>query len=250
MEVPAGHEPEWVVAANNDVEKKNAEAATAFYATWEKKDSKAFLDSLTEDAQHLDFSRPADGQKGKAAAKKDFDAFIKAFPDMKMNVKNMWAAGPYVVLESQATGTFKGALGPLKPTQKTGTLHGLDVMKLADGKLALGHSYGSGAEFAGAFGLMAKDAGKPPAKPAGGAKAPSTPLPPPGLPPAGGAKPGGGAKPTPPPAGGPKPPPPPGGAKPPAPGAKPPAAGAKPPAPPAGAKPPAAPAPKPPAPKP
>lgn len=259
MEVPAGHEPEWVVAANNDVEKKNAEAATAFYATWEKKDSKAFLDSLTEDAQHLDFSRPADGQKGKAAAKKDFDAFIKAFPDMKMNVKNMWAAGPYVVLESEATGTFKGALGPLKPTQKTGTLHGLDVMKLADGKLALGHSYGSGAEFAGAFGLMPKDAGKPPAKPAGGAKAPSTPLPPPGLPPAGGAKPGGGAKPTPPPAGGPKPPPPPGGAKPPAPGAKPPAAGAKPPAPvgapkppapPAGAKPPAPPAPKPPAPKP
>ena len=216
-ETPAGHEPEWVVAANTDAEKKNSEAATAFFAAWEKKDGKAFLALLMDDAQHVDFAQPVDGKKGKAAAKKDFDAFSKAFPDMKMTAKNMWAAGNYVVVESEATGTFTGALGPLKPTKKTGTLHGVDVMRLADGKLAVGHSYGSGAEFAGAFGLMPKAAAKPPvkppahapAKPGGGAKAPHTPLPPAGLPPAGGAKP--------PAPGAPKPPPPPVAPKPPAP---------------------------------
>lgn len=241
MEVPAEHKPEWVVAANNEAEKKNTELVTTFYAAWEKKDAKAFLDLMADDAQHVDYSRPADPPKGKDAAKKEFETFTKAFPDVKMTKKNVWAAGDYVVIESDMTGTFKGALGPMKPTNKTGTIHGLDVMQTRDGKMAQGWSYGSGAEFAGAFGLMPKEApkapgaakppapgGKPVAPPAG-AKAPSTPLPPPGLPPAGKQ---GGAKPPAPPAG-PKPAAPPAGAKPPAP-----PAGPKPPAPPA---PPAAP---------
>lgn len=250
MEVPAGHSPEWVVAANNDTEKKNIELVTAFNAAWEKKDSKAFLDAMADDVQYTDYSRPADSPKGKVAAKKEFDTFSKAFPDMKMERKNVWAAGDYVVVEAEATGTFKAALGPMRPTNKTGTIHWLDVMKVSNDKVAQGWSYASGAEFAGAFGLMPKDAGKPPA-PAAGNKAAlppgaHTPLPPPGLPP--------GATKAPPPAGGAKPPaPPPGGAKAPAPGgaAKPPApppGGAKAPAP--GAAKPPAPQPAPPAPKP
>jgi len=206
MEVPADHKPEWVVAAGNDAEKKNTELVSSFFGAWEKKDSKAFLELLTDDAQHIDYSQPQDSPKGKDAAKKEFETFSKAFPDMKGNRKNVWAAGDYVVVESEMTGTFKGALGPLKPTNKTGTVHGLDVMKTRDGKLAHGVSYGSGAEFAGAFGLIPKDGGKPatqpgkPPAPGGKAVPPSgrasgnTPLPPPGLKPAP-------IKPTPPPAG-------------------------------------------------
>lgn len=189
-EVPAEHQPEWVVAAGNDAEKKNTETVTAFYGVWEKKDPKAFVEMLADDAQHIDYSQPKDAPKGKDAAKKEFESFTKAFPDMKMEKKAVWAAGDYVVVEGVFTGTFKGALGPLKPTNKTGSMHGLDVMKVKDGKLAMGWSYGSGAEFAGQFGLMPKEGAKPPAgkAPAAGAKPQlppgkkaETPLPPPGV---------------------------------------------------------------------
>lgn len=214
MEVPADHKPEWVVASNSEAEKKNAELVSSFFGVWEKKDTKAFLDLLSDDASHVDYSMPTDPPKGKDAAKKQFETFVKAFPDMKMSAKNTWAAGDWVIVESEVTGTFKGALGPLKPTNKTGTLHALDVMQTRGGKMAQGFTYGSGAEFAGAFGLMPpKDKvtpapGKPPAV------APKPVQPPAGLPPA---------------------------TKPPAPTAKPPAPAAKPPAPAAPKAPPAAP---------
>jgi ketosteroid isomerase-like protein len=205
MEPPAGHAPQWLTSDSGEAEKKNIETTTAMYAAWEKNDAKGFEALIADDVSWTEFFQPKDAPKGKATAKKQLADFQKAFGDLKLERKNVWAAGDLVFVETAMTATFKGPLGPIKPTKKTGTTHGFDVVQVKDGKLANGWSYGSSAEFAGAFGLIPKDAGRPPAPkagpkmPPGGMKA-HTPLPPPGLPPGPvKAGPPGGAKPAAPP---------------------------------------------------
>src|SRR5258706_15430173 len=96
----------------------------------------------------------------------------KAMPDAKITPKNVWAAGDYVIAETEMTGTLKGAIGPIKPTNKTGTIHMVDVALVKDGKMAHGWAYGSSAEFANAFGLM-KPKAPPPTFKATGAQVPA-----------------------------------------------------------------------------
>jgi hypothetical protein len=82
-----------------------------------------------------------------------------------MTTKNMFAVGDWVVVEAEMTGTFKGPLGTLKPTNKSATTHAADVIKLKDGKAVMGATYSNGLEFAVLYGLM-------PAPKMGGAKGP------------------------------------------------------------------------------
>lgn len=157
MDVPsADARPEWIASAGTDIEKKNAEAATAFFATFGKKDEKGYLDARTADSVDTAYTAP-DDLTGKDNLKKHFQQMAAAFPDMQASVKNQWAAGDYVAAEVEWTGTMKGALGPVKPTNKTGTIHSFEILQFKDGKLAHRFTYGSGAEFAMAFGLMPKE---------------------------------------------------------------------------------------------
>ena len=54
------------------------------------------------------------------------------------------------------TATHAGPLGPLKPTKKPVTMHGLDIMVVKDGKLASGSSYSNSFELLGQEGLLPK----------------------------------------------------------------------------------------------
>jgi hypothetical protein len=83
------------------------------------------------------------------------------------------------------TGTLKGALGPVKPTNKSGTTHALEIIQFKGGKMARGWGYASMAELATVYGLGPKPgapaAGKAPAPaakaPAAAPKAPAGPAP-------------------------------------------------------------------------
>ncbi len=141
---------EWVTAGGSPDEQKNVEAVKALYATLEKKDTKAFEAALADDAVFADLARPED-VKGKAKIKDDFAKFTKAFPDLKLEAKQVVGAGKYVVVEGSWTGTMEGQLGPLKPTKKKGSLHFVDVFELKDGKVAKLTTYSNGAEFAATF---------------------------------------------------------------------------------------------------
>jgi ketosteroid isomerase-like protein len=180
---PTG-EPEMVWAKDGEDTSKNEAAVKSVYAAFEKHDDKAFLAAMDDNCTWADYAQPTD-MKGKDAAKKFFGEFGKAFPDLKMNAKNIFAAGDYVVVEAEMTGTFKGALGAVKPTNKSATTHAADVIKLKDGKAVAGATYSNGLEFAVLYGLMpapkmggkgpdAKpgDAKKPDAKPADTTKKP------------------------------------------------------------------------------
>lgn len=151
---PAG-ETEMIMAKDGEDTSKNEAAVKAVYASFEKKDEKAFLAGMDDNCVWADYAQPAD-MKGKDAAKKFFGEWSKAFPDSKMTTKSMFAAGDWVVVEAEMTGTFKGPLGggAVKPTGKSATTHAADVIKLKDGKAVMGSTYSNGLEFAVLYGLM------------------------------------------------------------------------------------------------
>ncbi len=161
---PAPGEPEMVWAKDGEDTSKNVAALMAMAQSMEKKDDKAFLATLDDNATWAEYAQPAD-MKGKDSAKKFFGEFTKAFPDLKVTAKNTFAAGDWVVAEWEMTGTFKGPLGggAVKPTNKSATTHAADVVKFKDGKAVMGSTYSNGLEFAVLYGLM-------PAPKMGGAK--------------------------------------------------------------------------------
>jgi steroid delta-isomerase-like uncharacterized protein len=135
----------WIAAKDSPEEQKNLDVVKSLYPLFEKKDEKAFLALLTDDFVHSDQPEPED-VKGKEGAKKELATWLKAFPDLKMNVTNAWAFGDIVVTEVETTGTLKGPLGALKPNGKSATTHGVDVVELKDGKIARITSYANGRE--------------------------------------------------------------------------------------------------------
>jgi steroid delta-isomerase-like uncharacterized protein/uncharacterized protein (TIGR02246 family) len=153
----------WVEAKGGAEDDKNVEHVKAIYSAMEKKDEKAFLALITDDAVHSDLTQPTDA-KGKAAAKAEFAMFTKAMPDIKVNATNSWGFGDLVVTEVEFSGTLKGAMGPIKATNKSGTTHNVDVSEFKDGKIARVTSYGSGLEFAAVYGLLPPEPKAPPAK--------------------------------------------------------------------------------------
>lgn len=172
---------EWITQTGSEEEKKNADAVKAFYAAYDSKDSKAITASMTDDVVFVDMGRPDGDTKTNTKVTKDWETFSKAFPDVKFSPKSITAAGNLVVVEGSFSGTMKGNLGPIKATNKNGTVHFVDILELKGGKVSKLVSYNNGAEFAGAF-LPPPPApkGPPAAKPApapGGDKAAKPPVP-------------------------------------------------------------------------
>lgn len=156
-----------IVAKDSPDEAKNVDLAKAFYMTFEKKDDKGYLAGMQPDVQMFDYTGMND-TKGTDAAKKNWGEMLKTFPDVKLTPKLVMGFDNFVVAAVEMTGTMKGPMGPVKATNKAGTMHVLDIVELKDGKAKTVWTYGSGLEAAISFGLMA-----PP--PMGGAKPPTPP---------------------------------------------------------------------------
>ena len=157
------------VAKGTGDEDKNVDAIKASSAAVEKKDAKAFLDSMTDDSTY-DANVMPKPMQGKKSAEAWFKSFTHAFPDLKSTSTNMWGVEDYVINEYVMTGTQKGALsgpaGTIPATGKPVTLHGVEIFQLKDGKMVHGWGYENGAEFAMQLGLM-----KPPGQPKADASA-------------------------------------------------------------------------------
>jgi steroid delta-isomerase-like uncharacterized protein len=155
------------VAKGTPEEDKNVELSKTVIKSFETHDLKTFEAANADDIVWEDISMPAP-TKGKAEAKKMFEAMGKAFPDVKIAVDNIWGIEDFVIQETTMTGTHKGPLagpgGTIPATKKPVNFHGVDVIQIKDGKAVKGWSYANGAELAMQLGLI-----KPP--PAGAANA-------------------------------------------------------------------------------
>lgn len=123
-----------------------------------------------DDANESDQASDKDN-KGKAAIEGNLKGLFSAFPDVKIQVPNAFAAGDYVIVEGKLTGTHKGALGPIKPTNKQVEISYAEVFKVKDGKIAEVTRFRNDMAMAAQLGLLGetpkdapKDAPKAPPK--------------------------------------------------------------------------------------
>lgn len=147
------------------VAKEGDPSSDAMARKWFDNTSKGDVKGLTDmaaDDYVASMQYMAADSKGKKALEKEATESNKAFADQKTTVAVCVPAGDYVACEYQWTATWKGPAMGMQPTGKTGTVHGLDVIKVKDGKVTHVTGYANGLEFATAFGLaQPKEAGKP-----------------------------------------------------------------------------------------
>jgi steroid delta-isomerase-like uncharacterized protein len=136
----------------------NVEVARSVYGAIENKSEKDLLARLTDD---VTLDGPFGKMIGKAEAKKFFATFARAFPDARLTVTNAWGTADGALVEYVLTGTQKGTIQGVAPTNRTVAVHAVDVMKITDGKVASSSTYSNGLELLTELGAF-KPAGPPP----------------------------------------------------------------------------------------
>ncbi|HYQ25928.1 MAG TPA: nuclear transport factor 2 family protein [Polyangiaceae bacterium] len=154
------------VASGSDAEKANLLAFGKEVDGFNKHDSAAALGASADDIVFSKQSAPAD-LTGKKEVQKGMDEMFKAFPDAKMEVKTVWAAGDYVVASGIWSGTNTGDMAKMKKTGKAVSLHFIQVDKFAAGKTKNAWLFMNGAAAAAQLGLLPS---KPPEPKAGESK--------------------------------------------------------------------------------
>jgi len=161
------HEPEIVVAKDDDTEKKNLESAKALMDDFNKRDWKA-LDATFDDKLVWSEQGMAKDFGNKAETMKSHQGLVKAFSDVKFSSDNMWAAGDYVAWQGTMTGTNDGPapeMGLPKATKKPITIKFFQLLKYGkDGKLTNSWGFWNSGAMAMQLGLVPPPAGAPAAK--------------------------------------------------------------------------------------
>jgi steroid delta-isomerase-like uncharacterized protein len=70
--------------------------------------------------------------------KKSMDEFFNAFPDNHFTVDDMFAEGDKVAVRYTITGTHRGELMGIRPTNKKVTLMAIEIDRIVDGKFVEG----------------------------------------------------------------------------------------------------------------
>ena len=83
--------------------------------------------------------------EGGAEATEYVMVWARAFPDMHQTVVNELTVGDWIVQEFTVTGTHTGTLtspdGDIPPTNRNATTRGVQLQRIADGKIAEEHVY-------------------------------------------------------------------------------------------------------------
>jgi predicted ester cyclase len=141
-----------VVAADNEVEKNNLDAVKKGNEAFQTGKPADYMAFYADDAMESDQAGSKDA-KGKKEIQAGAEMFKKAFPDLKLDMTDTFAAGDYVVQMGTFTGTNKGALGPMKPTNKEVKGQFAEVIKMKDGKMAEVWRFRNGMSMAMQLGL-------------------------------------------------------------------------------------------------
>src|SRR4028118_1208905 len=79
---------------------------------------------------------PVPGQgPGLEGVKQYFSSMHTAFPDVQMNIDDMIAEGDKVVARVNVGGTHQGEFMGIDPTGNRVTITGIDILRIADGKI-------------------------------------------------------------------------------------------------------------------
>jgi len=113
----------------------NRTLAQRFYEeVWNKGNLDAVTDLMTSD--FVDHAAPPGFPTGPEGAKQVFIMYRNAFPDFRLSVEDLIAEDDKVVARWVTHGTHQGELMGIPPTGKAVTVTGIDVFRLAGGKIA------------------------------------------------------------------------------------------------------------------
>ena len=93
----------------------------------------ALVDDLVADDYVGHSSFP--GTSTREGHKQFFVALRRAFPDLQITVEDQIAEGDQVVTRWSARGTHKGEFAGIQPTGKRAVMTGIDIDRIANGKL-------------------------------------------------------------------------------------------------------------------
>lgn len=95
------------------------------------------LDAIEEfiPAEAIDHSVPPGTPQGAAGTRIAFTNFFNAFPDFEDKIDFAIADGDKVVAHVKFSGTHQGEFQGMKATGKHFTTNGIEVLRIADGKL-------------------------------------------------------------------------------------------------------------------
>ena len=135
-----------------ETEKKNVEAEDKMIADMNAGKIADSLKYLADDVSTTDYTQDKD-LKGKKAFEAMIHGYLAAIPDMKIKGSGTFGDGKFVVQEFEYTGTQKGALGPIKPTNKPVDMHQLEIDEFKDGKIVKIWSWGNNMELLSELGV-------------------------------------------------------------------------------------------------
>jgi steroid delta-isomerase-like uncharacterized protein len=72
---------------------------------------------------------------GPAGAKQAYTRFHAAFPDVQVTIEDMVAEGDKVMVRLTTRGTHQGEFAGIPPTGKQITMTGMEVVRIANGKI-------------------------------------------------------------------------------------------------------------------
>jgi steroid delta-isomerase-like uncharacterized protein len=116
-------------------EQNKALARRAIEEVWNQ-GKLAVIDELTAaNAMFHDPSVPGRKFTGPEGMKQFVQIYRGAFPDVRLTINDQIAEGDKVVTRWTATGTHKGELMGIAPTNKSATVTGVDIDRYQDGKV-------------------------------------------------------------------------------------------------------------------
>ncbi len=114
--------------------KQNKDIARRVYEEVANTGNLALLDQLM--AANIVYHGPGMEIKGVQGAKEMINGYRTAFPDLRMTVEDQVAEGDKVVTRWSARGTHRGDLQGIAPTGKKVTVTGINIDRIAGGKIA------------------------------------------------------------------------------------------------------------------
>lgn len=105
---------------------------------WNKNDPSRFDEFVSPDAVFHDLVREGSFPPGRAAAEENMRRLHMAFSDMTMEIHDIFAEGDRVAFRFSSDAVHSGEFQGFPPTHRKGTVNGLVVARMADGRIVEG----------------------------------------------------------------------------------------------------------------
>jgi hypothetical protein len=158
---------EYHVVKGTPEEKKTLDDGLALYTAFESHKVDEMMKWVGDTTTMDDYSMPGPAMTGPKQMKEVISAYYTTFPDLAQTKQVQFAVDGFVITEGTFTGTQKGAMGPIKATNKPVTLHFVDVFQIKDAKIVKALTYSNSYEM-----LVAVGAAPPPGAPPAASAAP------------------------------------------------------------------------------